>query len=93
MPNINKVINDAVEYILTHLEEEIDVRAVAKHCHFSEFYFNRMFKATIGESVYSFIKRRRMERSAFDLSVRADKSITEIAAQYGYSASNFFYCV
>jgi len=89
MPNINKVMNDAIEYILTHLEEEIDVKAVAEHCHFSEFYFNRMFKAAVGESVYAFVKRRRMERSAFDLSIKPDSSITQIAAQYGYSASNF----
>lgn len=48
-----------------------------------------MFKAVVGESVYAFIKRRRLERSAFDLSTKPNQTITTIASQYGYSSSNY----
>lgn len=89
MVNIPKKINKAIEYILHHLEDDLTVKDIANHCHFSEFYFNRMFKTVTGESVYSFIKRRRLERSAFDISTRTNQSITDIASQYGYSSSNF----
>jgi len=89
MATINEQINKAVEYILNNLENDITVKEIADHCHFSEFYFNRLFKTVVGESVYAFIKRRRLERSAFDLSTKPGQTITEIAAQYGYSASNY----
>lgn len=89
MANIEKQMSEAIEYILNHLEEDLKVKDIADYCHFSEFYFNRMFKTVVGESVYAFIKRRRIERSAFDLTTKTDHSITEIASQYGYSASNY----
>jgi len=89
MSTLPKQINDAVEYILENLENNITVKDIADHCHFSEFYFNRMFKSFTGESVYAFIKRRRLEKSAFDLSTKRESSITDIALQYGYSSSNY----
>ena len=39
--------------------------------------------------MYQFIKRVRLERSAWRLKVEKEKSITEIGGEYGYSSSNF----
>jgi len=85
----NKVIINAIDYIKLHLEEELTVEDIAEHCHFSKFYFNRLFKSIVGESVYAFIKRLRIEKSAFCIRYEFDKTITEIGAQYGYSSSNY----
>lgn len=85
---INQV-NHAINYIMDHLEEELDVNAIAEHCHLSKYYFNRLFKSVVGESVYSFVKRVRLERSAFLLKVAPNKSITQIGAKFNYSSSNF----
>lgn len=85
---INQV-NQAINYIIDHLEEDLDVNEVAKHCHFSKYYFNRLFKAVVGESVYAFVKRLRIEKSAFLLKVEPDRSITEIGETYRYSSSNY----
>lgn len=85
----NKVIIEAIDYIKAHLEEELTVEDIAEHCHFSKFYFNRLFKSIVGESVYAFIKRLRIEKSAFRIKYEFDKTITEIGAQYGYSSSNY----
>lgn len=85
----NKAINCAIDYIRAHLEEELTVEEIAEQCHFSKFYFNRLFKSIVGESVYAFIKRQRIEKSAFRMSFEPEKSITEIGAHYGYSASNY----
>jgi len=86
---INEVVNEAISYILTHIGEPLTVNEVAVHCHFSKFYFERIFKEQIGESVYAFIKRIKMEQSAFRLKVEQDKSITDICCEYGYSSSNY----
>ena len=49
----------------------------------------RMFKEDTDEALYQFIRRVRLERSAWRLKVEKDKSITEIGVDYGYSSSNF----
>ena len=85
----NKIINQAIDYILQHTEEEITLEKVAAYCHFSKFYFCRLFKAQTGESVYAFIKRIKLEQSAFRLKTEQERSITEISADYGYSSSNY----
>lgn len=85
----SEVINKAIDYIMTHLAEEIRVEDVAKHCNFSKFHFCRIFKAETGESVYAFIKRLKMDQSAFRLKVEKDKLITEVGFDFGYSPSNY----
>lgn len=85
----NPVINKALEYILYHIEEELTLEDVAEHCHFSKYYFERLFKKQTGESVYAYIRRARLEQSAFRLKSERERRITEIGADYGYSASNY----
>lgn len=79
----------AVGYILEHVGESLTVDQVADHCHFSKFYFSRRFKAETGESPYAFIRRARLETSAFRLKTEPDRSITDIGWDYGYSSSNY----
>ena len=40
----NKVINKAITYIFRHLDEDITVDDVAKHCVYSRYHLMRMFK-------------------------------------------------
>ena len=83
------VINKAINYIFNHIEEDITVDDVARHCAYSKYHLTRMFKEDTDEALYQFIKRLRLERSAWRLKVEKDKSITEIGGEYGYSSSNF----
>jgi AraC family transcriptional regulator len=48
-----------------------------------------MFRKETGESIGGFIKRTKMEQSAFRLKVERSRSITEIGYDYGYSSSNY----
>lgn len=79
----------AVGYILEHVGENLTVDQVADHCHFSKFYFSRRFKAEIGESPYAFIRRARLETSAFRLKTEPERTVTDIGWDYGYSSSNY----
>lgn len=83
------VINEAINYIFDHIEEDITVDDVARHCAYSKYHLTRMFKEDTDEALYQFIKRVRLERSAWRLKVEKEKSITEIGGEYGYSSSNF----
>ncbi len=85
----NEYINRAIDYILNHIDEDLSVDDIAAYCGFSRFHFSRLFKKETGEGIFAFIKRVRMEQSAFRLKVEKDKSITEIGGSYGYSSSNY----
>lgn len=85
----NEAVNRAIAYILSHIAEDISVDEVARHIHFSKHNFSRMFQLATGESVYEFIKRVKMEQSAFRLKVETGRTVTDIGANYGYSSSNY----
>lgn len=85
----NELINKSIEYILQHINEEMSVEDVAKHCNFSKYYFSRMFKSETGMSIYAFIKSIKIDQSAVSLKIERDKTITNIGEDYGYSASNY----
>lgn len=85
----NAVINKAINYIFDNIDEEITVDDVARHCSYSKYHLMRMFKEDTDEALYQFIKRVRLERSAWRLKLEKEKSITEIGVNYGYSSSNF----
>lgn len=87
--NISELINHAIEYILLHIGENVTAAKVAEHCHVSRFYFTKIFKQQTGESVYAFIKKKKLEFSAFMLKSESTRSITDIAGEYGYSPSNY----
>lgn len=56
----NKAVNDAIDFIMQHINEDLSVDDIAAHCHFSKYYFSRLFRSETGESIYSFIKRLRV---------------------------------
>jgi AraC family transcriptional regulator len=85
----SELVIKSIDYIMQHLDEEILIEDVANYCHLSKYYFSRVFKAETGESIYAFIKRLKVEQSAFRLKVEKDKSITDIGYDYGYSPSNY----
>lgn len=85
----NEAVNRAIDYILQHVDEELTLEDVAEYCHFSKFYFSRLFREQTGESVYAFIRRTRLEQSAFRLKTEKDRPVTQIGADYGYSPSNY----
>lgn len=85
----NEYVNRGIAYILNNSSKEISIDDVAKHCNFSKYYFSRIFKMVTGESIYGFIKRVKMEQSAFRLKTEKSRSITDIASEYGYSSSNY----
>jgi AraC family transcriptional regulator len=83
------IVNQAVDFIVDNLFDHLSVDMIADHCCFSRHYFNRVFKSVSGESIYGFIRRLRLETGAFKLIKFPHLTITVIAAELGYSSSNF----
>ena len=85
----NQVVNYAINYIISHATEDLKVDDIAQVCGYSKYYLERLFKAETGESIYSYIKRLKVEQSAFRLKVEKESSVTQMGEEYGYSASNY----
>lgn len=67
----------------------LDVEALARGAHTSAGHLSRRFKATYGESPYSYLMTRRVER-AMALLRRGDLSITEVCFEVGASSLGTF---
>ena len=39
----NETVNRAIDYILQHAKEDVTLEDVADYCHFSKYYFSRLF--------------------------------------------------
>lgn len=82
-------IRQAVAMVLATLDQSISPGDVAQEVGFSRFHFGRIFSYATGESLASFRRRIRLERSAHQLEFTTI-SITEIAFGAGYETLEAF---
>ena len=62
---------------------------IAAHVHLSEAYFKSKFKRELGVTPRRYLIDKIMEKAKRDLS-STDRSVTEIAFDYGFSSSSYF---
>ena len=67
----------------------LDVEALARDAHMSAGHFSRQFRLAYGESPYSYLMTRRIER-AMALLRRGDMSVTEVCFEVGCSSLGTF---
>jgi AraC-like DNA-binding protein len=69
--------------------QPLDVEALARDAHMSAGHFSREFRRAYGESPYSYLMTRRIER-AMALLRRGDLSVTEVCFEVGSSSLGTF---
>jgi AraC-like DNA-binding protein len=69
--------------------QPLDVEALARGVHMSAGHLSRQFRAAYGESPYSYLMTRRIER-AMTLLRRGDLSVTEVCFEVGCSSLGTF---
>ncbi|MCC2312854.1 helix-turn-helix transcriptional regulator [Cellulomonas xiejunii] len=69
--------------------QPLDVEALARGVHMSAGHLSRRFRAAFGESPYSYLMTRRIER-AMTLLRRGDLSVTEVCFAVGCSSLGTF---
>ncbi|MCX4091750.1 helix-turn-helix transcriptional regulator [Nocardia sp. alder85J] len=70
-------------------EQPLDVEALARDAHMSAGHLSRQFRIAYGESPYSYLMTRRIER-AMALLRRGDMSVTEVCFAVGCSSLGTF---
>lgn len=78
-----------VDYIETHLAEDISLRDLAALAGLSPHHFGEAFKASTGTPSYRYLIKRRIRRSKERL-LGADQSIAEIAVSLGFASHSHF---
>lgn len=70
-------------------DQPLNVEALARDVHMSSGHLSRSFKAAYGESPYSYLMTRRIER-AMALFRRGDLSVTDVCFTVGFSSLGTF---
>ena len=79
-------INKVIDFIDENICQELTLEKLAGVANFSPYHFHRIFGAIVGETLFQFIQRNRLQRAAWRLIEKPNKSITDIAYDYGFSS-------
>ena len=71
-------LQQILDYVEAHLEQEIKLADLAQLLEMSQFHFSRLFKQSLGISPYQYLLHQRVER-AKHLLKSSDRLITDIA--------------
>ena len=82
-------LQKAIDYMETHLMEEINYEDVAKQVHTSSYEFHRAFSFLTGMTANAYIRNRRLSLAGREL-METDARITDLALKYGYETPESF---
>lgn len=84
-----KRMNEALDYIESHLMDDIDDNVLERITGMSIYHFRRMFSFLSGMSLRTYIRNRKLQNATFDL-LHEGMSVTETAFKYGYESVDGF---
>jgi len=84
-----EAVGRAIDQIEDRLLERLSVREIAEASGFSPWYFQRVFRAVVGESLGCYIRRRRLGRSIEAL-LETDQRILDIALEHGFESQEAY---
>ncbi|MEW5825616.1 MAG: GyrI-like domain-containing protein [Candidatus Bipolaricaulota bacterium] len=83
-------VNRVMDYIQANLCGDLRLETLARVASFSPFHFHRVFRSVVGETLNDFIRRVRVGTAAMRLLNNPRSTVSEIAAQCGYSSPSSF---
>lgn len=83
-------INEVLNYIRTHVEDDLSLQTLATVAGFSPYHFHRIFTFMTGESLNQAVRRMRLERAAALLKASPTARITDVALACGFSSTSDF---
>jgi AraC family transcriptional regulator len=84
-----RAVRRAVEHVVQHLDDALDLELLARHAALSPFHFHRIFRGMLGETPLELHRRLRLERAAWRL-LRDDTPVTTLALEAGYDTHEAF---
>lgn len=87
--NNNMVVKKIVDYIETHMDEDLSLDQIAGALNYSKFYIARVFSEETKHTIYKYIQGRRLTLAAQKL-VETKQPIAEIAYEAHYDSQQAF---
>ena len=82
-------IESVIEYIDSHLTEELSLQKLAALASFSPVHFHNCFRKATGTTLRTYVEQRRIRRAA-TLLVTTERTLAEIAQDCGFSSQAYF---
>lgn len=79
-----------VSHIDLHLDEQLELDALASVANFSPFHFHRLFTAWMGETLGDYVRRRRLEVAAQHLVAQPRLQVVQVALSVGFGSTEAF---
>ena len=83
------IVEKAIQYIVSHLHEDLSLESIAKQCSVSHYYLSHLFPKETGNTLTAFVRKSRMDKALWLLG-STDQSIADIAYQVGFQDPNYF---
>lgn len=87
--NNNTVVKKIVNYIESHIDEDLPLEKIADALNYSKFYIARSFHEETKSTIYKYIQGRRLTLAAQKL-VETNRPIVEIAFEAHYDSQQAF---
>ena len=82
-------IQRVIDYIETHLKDELDNKLLAKIAGYSEFHFLRLFREAVRLTPADYIRKRRISEIVRRIGTES-RPISDIAFEYGFNSKENF---
>jgi len=78
-------IEEVMEYIETHITEELNYEVMASMMSLSLYEFRRIFSFIVGCPLSEYIRKRRLSLAALEIMISDKADLGQISRKYGYS--------
>ncbi len=82
-------VKQVVENIENNIENDLDIKSLAKEYSLSPWHFQRLFKGIVGDSLGGYMRGRRLTRGA-ELLLESELDIIDIAVEVGFGSHEAF---
>ncbi|MEW9899141.1 AraC family transcriptional regulator [Chitinivorax sp. PXF-14] len=82
-------IQEVIDYVEDNLQSDFGIRDLAELAGMSHWHFQRVFRATVGETVKNYIRRRRLSWAAQRL-LDGKENVLDIALDAGFDSNEAF---
>lgn len=79
-----EAIQDALNYVEEHLQEDMKLETLANTAALSPYYFQRLFARLVGKTVKEYIKLRKLAKASEAL-LNKENRIIDVALDFGFS--------
>lgn len=83
-------VEQAKQWILSHLDEDVTVKKIADQVYMNPTYFCKYFKIQTGETILDFVTRTRIERAKRLFHENPNIKLQDVCDKIGYQDTKYF---